>query len=427
MRIIKKLKGIIKYTYQDNLYRNAGYLMLNNIANGIMGFLLLIIITRLYSSSDLGIFSALFAAANLIILFSLSGGFGNTIIRFFPTLSQIDKQKLIFSFFIINILIIISLSLIFIFFVDIFSPKSDFLKNQFYGFVFILFTFFLGIFTLFTFVFMAIRKTQYILIGNMIANIGKFVFLPLFVSLSYTGIFYSSVIGTFISTIFCLFFLYKIKIIKSKIKIHFDYILTNLKIHFDYILTSYFSSIASVLPGLLFPILIINFLSAEMTAYFFIVWTIFSTISEMIMSLIRAYLVEGSYDEDKNKKSRNKTLKVSLIIATICIFGIFLFGKFILSIFGNEYVITLDLLYIFMISIYLFIANKIYATILLINKKIKEIVVFNFLIAISTLLFGTLLMFYFGLIGIGYGWLIGQVIGIIWILTRLTLRSINKL
>lgn len=390
--------------------------MLNNIANGIIGFLILIIITRLYSSSDLGIFSALFAIANLIILFSLSGGFGNTIIRFFPTLSQIDKQRLIFSFFIINTAIIIALSLIFIFFVDIFSPKLDFLKNQFYGFVFILFTFFLGTFTLFTFVFMAIRKTQYILVGNMVANIGKFVFLPLFVSFSYYGIFYSSVIGTFMSIIICLFFLYKAEIIKNKIKIKFDYIFTDLKIKFDYIFTNYLSIIASVLPSLLFPILIINFLSAEMTAYFFIAWTIFFTTTEMIMALVKTYVVEGSYDENKIKENRNKGLKASLIIATFCILGIFLFGNFILSFFGNEYLNALNILYILMASLYLFVINKIYVATSLIKKETKKILLFNCLIAISTILFGTLLMFYFGLIGIGYGWLIGQVIGIIWIL-----------
>jgi len=78
-------------------------------------------------------------------------------------------------------------------------------------------------------------------------------------------------------------------------------------------------------------------------------------------------------------------------------------------------------LYIFTISIYFFVINKIYLVELLIKKKMKETIIFNFLITIPAIISGTLLMFYFGLTGVGYGWLIGQLIGIIWILARLKL------
>ncbi|MDI6730458.1 MAG: hypothetical protein QMD06_02805, partial [Candidatus Altarchaeum sp.] len=73
------------------------------------------------------------------------------------------------------------------------------------------------------------------------------------------------------------------------------------------------------------------------------------------------------------------------------------------------------------ISVYFFVINKIYLVELLIKKKMKETIIFNFLITILAIISGTLLMFYFGLIGVGYGWLIGQLIGIIWILARLKL------
>ncbi|PKP58826.1 hypothetical protein CVT91_07865 [Candidatus Atribacteria bacterium HGW-Atribacteria-1] len=417
MRIIKNITNLIKYTYQDNLYRNGIHLMLTNIVTGLFGFVFLMIATRLYSSQDVGMYSALFSVISLIVLFSV-GGFSNTIIRLVPTASQPDRNKLIFSSFVIMCFTVMIVSLIFVFFIDVFSPKLIFLKDLFYGFIFILFTVFAGIYTLFNGVFMAFRKTQYILINNIITNIGKIFLLPSFVSLLYIGIFYSAGIATFLGVVICLFLLYEAKLIKNfKLSMNFDIIKKN----FKYILTNYFSSIASQLFGLLLPILILNILFAEITAYFFIAWTIFSIITQMTMSIIMSFFVEGSYKEDEIKKNRNKGLKAALIIATISVIGVFLFGKFLLSLFGEEYLNSLNLLYVFAISIYFFVVNKIYLVELLIKKKMKETIIFNFLITIPTIIFGTLLMFYFGLMGVGYGWLIGQLIGIIWILARLKL------
>jgi len=417
VRIIKNITNLIKYTYQDNLYRNGIHLMLTNIVTGLFGFVFLMIATRLYSSQDVGMYSALFSVISLIVLFSV-GGFSNTIIRLVPTASQPDRNKLIFSSFVIMCFTVMIVSLIFVFFIDVFSPKLIFLKDLFYGFIFILFTVFAGIYTLFNGVFMAFRKTQYILINNIITNIGKIFLLPSFVSLLYIGIFYSAGIATFLGVVICLFLLYEAKLIKNfKLSMNFDIIKKN----FKYILTNYFSSIASQLFGLLLPILILNILFAEITAYFFIAWTIFSIITQMTMSIIMSFFVEGSYKEDEIKKNRNKGLKAALIIATISVIGVFLFGKFLLSLFGEEYLNSLNLLYVFAISIYFFVVNKIYLVELLIKKKMKETIIFNFLITIPTIIFGTLLMFYFGLMGVGYGWLIGQLIGIIWILARLKL------
>jgi len=418
MTIIENFRKIVRGLYADNLYKNSFYLMLSNIVNGLLGFIFLMIATRLYSASDIGIYSAMFSAISLIILFSMTGGFGNALIKLVPSASSLDKNKLVFSFLMISCFIVLLMSFIFVFFIEIFSSKLIFLKeNLFYGFIFILFAIFSTIVALFNGIFMAFRKTKYILVEQIVTNIGKIILLPLFVSFLYIGIFYSTGIGTLLGVFISLFLLYKARLIIFKLNISFDIIKKN----FNYILTNYFSSIASGLFGLLLPILILNILSAEMTAYFFLVWVIFTLIRTFLMSTIMSFFIEGSYNMNEIKKNRNKGLKSSLIIATISIIGVFLFGKFVLSLFGETYLNSLDLWYIFTISIYFFVINRMYLVELLIKKKMKETIIFNFLITIPAIISGTLLMFYFGLIGVGYGWLIGQAIGIIWILARLKL------
>ncbi len=132
MKIIKNYKKIIKGLYADNLYKNSFYLMLSTIVNGLLGFVFLMIATHIYSSQDVGIYSALFSVMSLIILFSMSGGFNNTIMRFIPTISESERSDLIYSSFMIHIFIVAIISLIFVFFVDIFSSKLIFLKDLFY-------------------------------------------------------------------------------------------------------------------------------------------------------------------------------------------------------------------------------------------------------------------------------------------------------
>ncbi len=416
MTIIENFKKIIKCLYADNLYKNSFYLMLSNIVSGLLGFIFLIIATRFYSSYNLGIYSAMFSAISLIILFSMTIGFSNAIIKLVPSASSSDRNKLVFSFLMISCFMVLIISFIFVSFIEVFSSKLIFLKeNLFYGFIFILFAIFSAVAALFHGIFMAFRKTKYILIKEITINIGKIILLHLFISFLYMGIFYSTGIGTLLGVFVSLFLLYKTRLIIFKLNINFDLIKKN----FNYILTNYFSSIASSLFGLLFPILIINILSAEMTAYFFIAWTIFTLIITFLMSTIMSFFIEGSYDMNEIKKNRSKGLKFSLIIGTISIIMVFLFGKFLLSLFGNAYLNSLDLLYVFTISIFFFVINKIYLVDMLIKKKMKETIIFNFLITIPAIIFGILLMFYFGLVGVGYGWLIGQAIGIIWILARL--------
>jgi len=418
MTIIENFRKIVRGLYADNLYKNSFYLMLSNIVNGLLGFIFLMIATRLYSASDIGIYSAMFSAISLIILFSMTGGFGNALIKLVPSASSLDKNKLVFSFLMISCFIVLLMSFIFVSFIEVFSSKLIFLKeNLFYGFIFILFAIFSTIVALFNGIFMAFRRTKYILIGGITMNIGTIISLPLFISFLYMGIFYSTGIGTLLGVFISLFFLYNARLINFKLNISFNIIKKN----FNYIFVNYFSSIASAVFGLLFPIVILNILSAEMTAYFFVARSIFSLITAFLMSTIMSFFIEGSYNMNEIKKNRNKVLKVSLIIATISIIGVFLFGKFVLSLFGEAYLNSLDLLYIFTISIYFFVINKIYLVELLIKKKMKETIIFNFLITIPAIISGTLLMFYFGLLGVGYGWLIGQVIGIIWILARLKL------
>ncbi|OQX22594.1 MAG: hypothetical protein BWK75_00370 [Candidatus Altiarchaeales archaeon A3] len=417
MRIIKNIKKIIKYICQDNLYKNASYLMISNIIVGVLGFVFLFIATHLYSTQDVGIYTTLISTMGLISLLAIYGGFYAFMIRFIPLYAPKEQNDFIFASFIFHIIIVIFLSLIFILFINFFVPKLNFLHTIFYGGIFVIFSIFFAISSLFNGVFTAYRKTKLVVIKNVMENSSKIILLPLFTTFLCFGIFYSYGIGIIVSVFVSFFLLSKIKKMNDfKASIFSGYNI--IRKNFDYISASYLSMLATSAFGLLLPLLIINLLSAESTAYFFIAWSIFSIFSTLITSVTTSFFVEGSYDEKNIKKNRNKGLKFALIIGMFCVLLIFLFGNFILALLGKEYLNSSNLLYVFSISIYLFASNRIYSTILSIRKKMREIVAFNFLITGCAIGFSVLFLPLYGLIGIGYGWILGQFIGVGWTVIR---------
>lgn len=189
-----------------------------------------------------------------------------------------------------------------------------------------------------------------------------------------------------------------------------------LKNTFAFISANYISTIFLQLPNLLFPIIILNILSESDVAYFYIPWQLFFVFFVIICLISSVFLMEGSHKEKDIEKYKRKTIKLSFLVVFGGIILFFVFGEFLLSLFGKEYIDSANLLYVLAISLVLVAINQIYLTTKLIKKEIKEFTVFNVIIYSSSLVMGTLLISSFGIIGVGYGWFIGQMLGSVFII-----------
>jgi len=191
-----------------------------------------------------------------------------------------------------------------------------------------------------------------------------------------------------------------------------------LKNTFTFILANYISTIFLQLPNLLFPIIILNMFSAADVAYFYIPWRLFFVFFVIITVINTSFLTEGSHNEINIKKQEIKTIKLSFLIVSGAIILFVIFGKFLLSLFGERYIDSTNLLYVLAVSLIPVAINQIHLTITLIKKEIKEFVALNMIIYSLSLIIGTILISYFGIIGVGYGWLIGQMFGVAWIVVK---------
>jgi len=155
--------------------------------------------------------------------------------------------------------------------------------------------------------------------------------------------------------------------------------------------------------------MVINVLGAEKNAYFFIAWQI----SLLLLAIPRwtsiSLLAEGSYNREGIVWNARRAMKFILILLAVAITGIFLFGKYLLWIFGEEYARnSLDVLLILVLGSVPFAFNVVYASIKRVQKEIKPIIWVYGSITIITIVTSYLLMQSFGIIGVGVAWVIGN-------------------
>jgi len=172
---------------------------------------------------------------------------------------------------------------------------------------------------------------------------------------------------------------------------------------------NYIARIFEELPTVVLPIMVINVLGAEKNAYFFIAWQISMLLHAIPKWTSVSLLAEGSYNQEEMVWNVRRAMKFILILLAVAIAGIFLFGKYLLWIFGEEYARnSLDVLLILVLGSVPFAFNVVYASIKRVQKEIKPLIWIYGGIAVITLVASYLLMHNIGITGVGVAWVIGN-------------------
>lgn len=402
---------IYRHFAHDSLYRNSIYLMLSTAVMAFFGFFFWIINARLFKPEQVGIATTLISVITLISSFSLLG-LNSGIVRYLPT-SDKKNQKINTAFTVVTLASAI-MALIYLFFINIFSPKLVFIReNIFFAALFIIFIVFSSLNIISENVFIAYRSAKYILIKNVIFSFIK-LSLPIFlIGLGAYGIFMSVGIATIIAFGFGLLFL----IIK------FNYLLKPIinkgivKRMATFSFGNYIAGFMGNLPTMLLPIIILNNLGAKFSAYFYMDMMIANLLYIIPSATSQSLFAEGSYSETELKKHLVKAVKINLIILIPVIIIFFFWGNYVLLAFGENYSSeAFRLLQLMTISSIFISINSVLASVLMVKNKIKELISLGLFSAI--LILGLSYLFIgMGLLGIGIAWIISQILrSIIYIL-----------
>jgi O-antigen/teichoic acid export membrane protein len=394
------------YTHfnHDSLYRNSIYLMASTAVMAFFGFFFWILNAHLFTSEQVGIATTLISVMTLISTFSLLG-LGNSLIKYLPT-SDNKNEYMNTSLTLVGLTSII-ISVIYLVFLNIFSPKLLFIReNPIFCFLFVFFIVFCTLNTISENIFIAYRSSVYIFIKNTILSLVKLALPFALIMLGAYGIFMSFGLSITVAFIFSLIiFINRFKYI-IKPDIHKNIVKNMAK----FTLGSYVADFIRTLPSMILPIIILNTIGAKFSAYFYMDMMIATMLFIIPLSVSQSLFAEGSYSEEELKVHLTRAIRLIAMILLPSVLVTVLFGKYILLTFGTQYssdgILLLQILAISAIfQSIIYIGNAM----LLIKHRIKLIIYINSITAIIILLLSFALT-HQNLLGIGISWIIGNMI-----------------
>lgn len=394
MRFSEKNKFIHFIT--TDLFINSFFLLLSNSLSAFTGFVFWILAAKYYNTQDMGIATALISTLTLLLIFSKLG-FDQSIVRFFPSH---DKNSILYTSIISSFLLATVFTLLFILGIDFFSPKLYILKDYSNAFLYLLILFgHIGT-TLTGAAFIAIRKAKFQYYQNILLCSRLLFLLPL-LKLGSMGVFCSlgmSLILTFLASIYVL-----TKGTISK-KITFD---TNfLRNTFSYSIGNYLEGLFSTAPNFILPIMALNVLGAEETAFYYVPYSIVYLLFQISTSVSMSLFVEGSHGEPIKKNAIKSSVLIFLLILPLSLV-LYFKGYIILGLIKDNYVTnSFKLMQLLVISSFPVSLQNIYFSVKRIQKDVMSIILLSGINAFLLLSLSHYFMQIYGILGIGYAWIL---------------------
>ena len=365
------------------------------------GFVFWIISARLFTVSEVGLASSMISAMMLISTISMLG-LNIALIRYLPTSK--NKGKKIGTTFVVVGLVSFVLGVIFISGLSLFSPDLYFLKNNMIkSFIFILAIVSWSWFGLIESVFISLRRSDLVLIKNLVYSLFKVTLPIILIGLGIFGIFGSWVLSTIIAFLFSM-----IMLIKEKIRIKIAIYDSIIKKIFRFSFANYFANFLYNAPGMIFPLMITTLISPESTAYFYTSWMMSSIIFSISTSIANSLFAEGSCNLINLQKLIKKSLSLIFMILVPIVLIFLIFGQYLLLFFGESYSYQgTEVVRILAISSIFFSLNTILLTVFKITNKIKKLLLLTLITTIIILVISYILLD-LGIRGVALAWLIGH-------------------
>lgn len=404
--------------YEDSLYRNSYYLMINSFNSSVTGFIFWIIVARLFDAESVGLAIVLISASSTVV--NISGlGIGTSIIRFLA--KEEDKISFINTSLTIVSIASVIVSIIFILGENIWAKKLEpILCSNIYIVTFILFTTISTLFSNFLNIYIAQREAKYYFFQNALSDILRLFFPIVFMSsFAAFSIFGSLAISNTIALLVSILYFSKKVIpyykIRPQIKMR---LIKRIK---SFSISNYLVNLLSNAPSLLLPFVILHFLAPENNAYFYIAFSIANLLFIIPASLSTSLFAEGSFKDDSFVSNLMKMIKQAYLFIFVVIIIIILFGNKILLLFGPEYSTNSYLLLLmFAISSIFLTLNSFYMTYLKISLKTSELILLNIFLSISLLILSYIFIQidYLSINGVGFAYILVQAIISLYVLVR---------
>ena len=405
-QILKQIDilDVYRHIMTDPLYKNSLFNMASTFMLGGLGFVFWIIIARLYRAESVGIATTLISIMTLLTSFTLLG-LNSSLNRYLP--KSANKNELVNSSLVIVTLFTLLITILFLLGLRVFSPQLLFLQsNFFYILSFPVFVIFCACNSLVDSTFMAFRSASDIFLKNSIISILKLVLPFAFIAFGAYGIFASTATALTLGVLTGI----AVLLLKFKIRPSLSVNISLVRETSVYSFANYVVGFMFNMPSLVLPIIILNVLSAKYAAYYYIASMIQNILLIIPLATAQALLTEGAYNEAELKKHVKKALITILITLVPATALIVLAGNVLLQFFGKSYASeAFSFLQLYSISTIFAALILVANAILNVKHQTKWLIISNTFASVLTLWLSY--AFISGkLVGIGWGWMLGQAI-----------------
>lgn len=405
--IVRSPRKGLKKLYRVSLYRNAVYLIVHYAGLGLTGFFFWMAAARLYPDEDVGLASATVAAMTLLSMLAMVG-LDHALIRFIPGAGESTKSIINSSLTIAGVISIV-LALVFIAGLSFWSPDLRPILHQ--PMLFIAFVVFVAATTLSTLthrVFTAKRRSSFAMAVGLVFGLLRFVPLAIVAAYSLTlGIFIAWGIATSVSLAISVFFLlprvepgYRLSPVMKK-----DVVSPMVR----FASANFLASVSGTVSGSVLPLIVLNTLGKEQTAYFYVTWSISQVMHTILAAVTINLFAEGSHDQQKLREHVKKSLKLMTLILIPAVALILLVGDRLLLAFGEGYSRdATHLLWLLILSAVPLSINLVYLAVARVRTQMRVIVAVNVFMAIGILGTSPYLLSHMGLTGVGVACIASQ-------------------
>jgi O-antigen/teichoic acid export membrane protein len=395
----------------SRLYTNAGFLWLGLVGFGLLGFAFWAVVARLYSPAAVGLAGT--ALTSVMLLTEVSHlGLSYALIRFIPQSGEGAPFLVSRSLAVVAITSFLS-GLIFLSTVALWSQDlSDILwQRPGYAGGYLTLIVFAAMVGILKSIFIAYRRAVLVLALNLALGILR---IPLAVLLGVLGsalgivaghgiaILVSVLLGLLVFLPWC---------IGRRLPLAVD--LWRLVPLTSFALSNLASYMLTVSVWTLLPLLVISLMGAQAAGFFYMGWTVTGLVLTMIQQLGLSLFAEGSYNLQEFRSQVRGVLLVGIVLGGLFAVLVYFLGDLILLLLlGREYMEqSSSVLKILAAATPLAALTNVYLTIERVRQRLGPLVSVSAVVTVFMLGATAVLMPRVGIVGAGYGVMVGYGVG----------------
>jgi len=392
-----------------------------------LGFFYWILAARLFPVEVVGLNAAVLSAS-MFISSVAQLNLNDALIRFLPAAGRTTK-KLLLSSYLISTLVILIVSVVFIFGIPVWSSQlNPLITNPVWGFGFVLFTVVYGIFALQDSALTGIRKAVWVPVENTIFAILKIALLFVFAGFALQfGVLASWLVPLILIVLIVNIFLWGSLIPKHRAATWATSEVVTVPRVARYVAGDYLGGLFWMGVTSLQTVVVAQLLGTAESAHFYLVWQVAYGLYMVSRMMGMSLVAEGVANRNRLDEYYSHALKQTTLLVLPAVALVFIVAPWVLSLYGQDYAVQGSaLLRLLSLSAIPQIIIAMELSIARVKRRPKSLFVIQASESIVTFIFMGSLLLHFGITGLGWAWLLGQSIVALTLVFPRALKLLRK-